>query len=91
MCVATLKNGKLCRRKQSHGNPYCGYHLPLDPNSGLTYCSFKKGLKSCGIPVPITGDGFCKYHRPGNAAGGGSVSGSLGTGADDSDGWSSDD
>ena len=64
ICIATLKSGKLCRRKQSGHYQYCGYHLPLDPTSGLQYCIYQGARgKKCGNPVPISGDGLCKYHR----------------------------
>ena len=68
MCVATLKSGKMCRRKQSSTSSYCGYHSPLDPNSGQRYCGHKSTRgKHCGNPVPVGGDGLCKYHKEINA------------------------
>jgi hypothetical protein len=65
LCSATLKSGKLCRRKATTGFVYCGYHLPLDPGSGYMYCLHQKvGGRSCGNPVLKSGDGLCKYHKP---------------------------
>ena len=64
LCVATLKSGKLCRRKQSGASQYCGYHSPLDPASGQMYCRHKSTRgRNCGNPVPVGGSGLCKYHQ----------------------------
>jgi hypothetical protein len=68
MCIATLKSGKMCRRKQSAVSSYCGYHSPLDPRSGQVYCSHNSTRgKHCGNPVPVGGDGLCKYHKDSSA------------------------
>ncbi len=67
LCSASLKTGKLCRRKATTGFVYCGYHLPLDPNSGFMYCTHTRGGKKCGNPVPVQSDRLCKYHKSGSA------------------------
>lgn len=52
MCTASIKSGKLCRRKATAGFVYCAYHLPLDESSGFVYCVHRKaGGKACGNPV----------------------------------------
>jgi hypothetical protein len=55
----------LCRRKATTGFSYCGYHLPLDQNSGYMYCVHTRtGGRPCGNPVLKEGDRLCKYHKP---------------------------
>jgi hypothetical protein len=71
LCTAPLKTGKLCRRKATTGFVYCGYHLPLDPNSGFMYCTHARGAKKCGNPVSVHGDRLCKYHKDKDGSGGG--------------------
>jgi len=43
------------------------HHAPLDPNSGLSFCTYvnpRKNYKKCNIPVPKDDEtGYCKFHK----------------------------
>jgi hypothetical protein len=64
LCAGFIGEGRPCKSKALPSSAYCWRHSPLDPNSGMMYCSNMKKGKRCTNPIPIsTEDKLCTVHR----------------------------
>lgn len=62
-CAGFIGEGRPCRSKALADSAYCWRHSPLDPKSGMVYCSHMKKGKRCTNPILATSaEQLCKVH-----------------------------